>query len=56
MTTAKQARTGSAPNLRSGWRIGGLFKFGRDLLSVLLMALKNFQPSGQEIFELLIAG
>jgi hypothetical protein len=58
MTTAKADRTGSAPILRLRFRqrIGALFEFGGDLFSVLLMALENFQSSGQEVFELLIAG
>jgi hypothetical protein len=56
MTTAKQARTGTAPKLKFGQRIGGLFKFAGDLLSVLLVALENFQPSGQKVFQLLITG
>jgi hypothetical protein len=58
MTTAKEARTGSAPKFNLGfrWRIGALFEFGGDVFRVLLVALENFQPGGQEVFELLIAG
>src|SRR5262245_32883884 len=58
MTTAKETRTESAPKLSLGFgrRIGASFELGGDLFGMLLVTLENFQPSGQEVFELLIAG
>ena len=41
---------------RSSPAHGELFEAGGDLFGVLLVALENFQASGQEVFELLIAG
>jgi hypothetical protein len=33
-----------------------LFEFHRDVLGMLLMTLKDFQPGREQILELLVAG